>query len=51
LARAWIAAVRTPRFGSHRPQLILALGHTALEAATAAASQWRAIWERVPRAD
>jgi len=50
-ARPWIAVVRTPRFGSQRGQLILALGKTAVEAATAAASQWRTVWERVPRAD
>jgi hypothetical protein len=49
--RAWIAVVRTPHFGTQRGQLILALGDTALEAATAAASQWRMIWNRVPRAD
>jgi hypothetical protein len=49
--RAWIAVVRTPRFGSKPGQLILALGNTALEAATAAACQWRAIWNDVPRAD
>jgi hypothetical protein len=49
--RAWIAVVRTPRWGSQRGQLILALGDTALEAATAAASQWRAVWNQVPRAD
>jgi hypothetical protein len=50
-ARAWIAVVRTPHFGTLRGQLILALGDTALDAATAAASQWRAVWNRVPRAD
>ena len=50
-SRAWIAVVRTPRFGTQRPQLILALGDSALEAATAAASQWSAVWNRVPRAD
>ncbi len=49
--RAWIAVVRTPRWGTQRGQLILALGNSALEAATAAASQWRAIWNDVPRAD
>jgi hypothetical protein len=50
--RAWIAVVRTPRFGTRRGRLILALGNTALEAATAAASQWRAVWDDVvPRAD
>ena len=49
--RAWIAVVRTPRWGMQRGQLILALGNTALDAATAAASQWLAIWNRVPRAD
>jgi len=46
--RAWIAVVRTPRWGTQRGQLIVALGDTALEAATAAASQWRAVWSRVP---
>ena len=50
-ARAWIAVVRTPRWGAQRGQLILALGDTAHDAATAAASQWLAIWSRVPRAD
>jgi hypothetical protein len=50
-ARAWIAVVRTPRWGTQREQLILALGNTALEAATAAASQWCALWNRVPRGD
>jgi hypothetical protein len=48
--RAWIAVVRTPRWGTQPGQLILALGNTAVEAATAAASQWLAIWNRVPRA-
>jgi hypothetical protein len=47
--RAWIAVVRTPRWGTQRGQLILALGDTALEAATAAASQWRTVWNDVPR--
>lgn len=46
--RAWIAVVRTPSWGRQRGQLIVALGDTALEAATAAASQWRAVWSRVP---
>ena len=48
---AWIAVVRTPRWGTQRGQLILALGNTARDAAIAAASQWRAVWNRVPRAD
>jgi hypothetical protein len=47
--RAWVAVVRTPRFGTRRGQLIIAMGDTALEAASAAASQWRAVWESVPR--
>jgi hypothetical protein len=47
--RAWVAVVRTPHFGGERGQLIVALGDTALEAATAAATQWRAIWNRAPR--
>jgi hypothetical protein len=46
---AWIAVVQTPRFGVERRHLILALGDSALEAATAAASQWHAIWDRAPR--
>lgn len=49
--RAWIAVVRTPHWGTQRGQLILALGDTAHDAATAAASQWLAVWNRVPRAD
>lgn len=49
--RAWIAVVRTPDFGTQRAKLILALGNTALDAVTAAASQWRAVWNGVPRAD
>ncbi len=47
--RAWIAVVRTPRWGAQRGQLILAIGDSALEAATAAASQWRRIWSGAPR--
>ncbi len=35
-ARAWIAVVRTPRFGSQRGQLILALGNTARRLAASA---------------
>ncbi len=48
VGRAWIAVVRTPRWGTQRGELIVALGDTALEAATAAAIQWRAVWSRVP---
>ena len=47
--RAWVAVVRTPRWGTERGQLIIALGDTAIEAASAAASQWRRVWDRVPR--
>jgi hypothetical protein len=47
--RAWVAVVRTPRWGNRRGQLIIAMGDTALEAATAAASQWCAVWEGAPR--
>lgn len=46
---AWIAVVRMPRFGTVPGRLVIALGDTALEAATAAASQWHAIWSRAPR--
>ena len=47
--RAWVAVVRTPRWGSVRGQLIIALGDTAIDAATAAASRWRDVWDRVPK--
>ena len=47
--RAWVAVVRTPRWGTVRGQLIIALGDTALDAATAAASRWRDAWSQVPR--
>jgi hypothetical protein len=47
--RAWVAVVRTPRFGTERGRLIVALGDTSVEAATAAASEWLAVWNRAPR--
>jgi hypothetical protein len=43
-AAAWVAVVRTPRSGARPPGLIIALGQTLQEAASAAASQWHAVW-------
>lgn len=45
----WVAVVRTPDLGLRRAQLIIAVGDTALEAAGAAACQWRAIWGDAPQ--
>lgn len=42
--RAWVAVVRTPAEGSRTGKLIVALGETALDAASAAASEWRRVW-------
>jgi hypothetical protein len=47
--RAWVAVVRTPRWGTVRGQLIIALGDTALDAASAAATRWRSVWSQAPR--
>ena len=38
---AWVAVVRAPRGAPPAPKLIVALGETLQEAATAAADQWR----------
>lgn len=48
-ARAWVAVVRTPGAGARRGKLIVALGETALEAASAANSEWQRIWRRAGR--
>ena len=45
----WVAVVRTPAFEGSRAQLIIAVGDTALEAAEAAACQWRSAWDQVPQ--
>jgi hypothetical protein len=42
---AWVAVVRTPRSGSQKGKLIIALGSTMEEAATAAEGQWREVWQ------
>lgn len=47
--RAWVAVVRTPSFSAERGKLIIAIGSSAIEAARAAASQWRAAWENAPQ--
>ncbi len=42
--QAWVAVVRTPRAKGRRGKLIVALGGTMEEAASAAAGQWTTIW-------
>ena len=42
---AWVAVVRTPRAAGRRGKLIVALGGTMEEAASAAAGQWEAVWQ------
>lgn len=39
--KAWVAVVRARRPGAAAPRTIVALGETLVEAARAAASQWR----------
>lgn len=46
---AWVAVVRTPRGPTRDEKLIIALGGSMQEAATAAASQWRQVWEAIGR--
>ena len=41
---AWVAVVRTPTTGARRGKLIIALGSTMQEAATAAEDQWQRLW-------
>jgi len=41
--RAWVAVVRMPAPEDERTVLIVALGKTAQEAASAAANEWRSV--------
>lgn len=41
---AWVAIVRTPRSAGRRGKLIVALGGSMEEAASAAAGQWDELW-------
>jgi hypothetical protein len=41
---AWVAVVRTPATGADRGKLIIALGSTMQEAASAAEDQWQRLW-------
>jgi hypothetical protein len=45
--RAWVAVVRTPWTGVRRGKLIIALGATLQEAASAAEDQWQKIWREL----
>ena len=45
---AWVAVVRTPSMGGRRGKLIIALGSSMQEAASAAEDQWQRLW-RDPR--
>jgi hypothetical protein len=45
---AWVAVVRTPSLGARRGKLIIALGSSMQEAASAAEDQWQRLW-RDPR--
>lgn len=44
---AWVAVVRTPRAGTKRGKLIIALGDSMEEATSAAEGQWQRLWERL----
>ena len=44
---SWVAVVHTPQNGTEKAKLIIALGGTLQEAATAAESQWREQWKRL----
>lgn len=48
-ARAWVAVVRTPAEDARKGKLIVALGETALDAASAAACEWRRVGSRAGR--
>ena len=41
---AWVAVVRTPGAPGERGKLIIALGETLEEAASAAEAQWQRLW-------
>ncbi len=43
-SEAWVAIVRTPRASGRRGKLIVALGGSMEEAASAAAGQWDEVW-------
>ena len=44
---SWVAVVHTPQNGTEKAKLIIALGQTLQDAATAAESQWREQWSRL----
>jgi hypothetical protein len=44
---AWVAVVRAPRAGFRTARTIVALGETLEEAASAAASQWREVFQEL----
>ena len=44
---SWVAVVHTPQNGVEKAKLIIALGQTLQDAATAAESQWREQWNRL----
>jgi hypothetical protein len=41
---AWVAVVRTPPLGAARGKLIIAMGESLEEAAAAAETRWRILW-------
>lgn len=43
--QAWVAVVRTPPAGTRNGRLIIALGSSMEEAASAAEGQWQRVWE------
>ena len=45
--KAWVAVVRTPQEGSRRGKLIIALGDSMEEAASAAEGQWQRLWGKL----
>ena len=45
--QAWVAVVRPPNANGRRGPLIVALGGSVLEATSAAAEQWRQLWQRL----
>ncbi len=47
--QAWVAVVRAPQPGSPRGKLIIALGASMEEAASAAEAQWQRLWGSLGR--
>lgn len=45
--QAWVAVVRSPAKAGRRGPLIVALGGSVQEATSAAAQQWRELWQRL----